>query len=359
MGEGSMSNDRWPQERAVSWQAASGWLFGCNFTPSTAGNQLEMWQASTFDEATIRRELGWAARLGMNTVRVYLHDLLFAEDEVGFMERIDRFLEIAHGYRIGSVLVLLDGVWHPRPRLGAQRSPRPGVHNSMWVQSPGSDVLHDQAQWPRVQAYVQGVIRRFANDSRVVAWDLFNEPDQIDATTLALGSRDRKAAAATALLASVFDWARGADAAQPLTVGLWEYDVEGRPVHNALNELVVEQSDIISFHCYEPRAKLLRVLDALSVHQRPLLCTEWLARSVGSTVDLLQVFAQHGVGAINWGLVDGRTQTRFPWRSWDEPIADDEPWFHEILHSDGSPYDEAEVHTMREISRAFGRPERR
>ncbi len=353
-----MSNDRWSQERAASWQAKSRWLFGCNFTPSSAGNQLEMWQETTFDAPTIQRELGWAAGLGMNTVRVYLHDLLFAEDEHGFVRRIDRFLQIAHGHGIGTVLVLLDGVWHPRPRLGMQRDPKPRVHNSMWVQSPGSEVLHDRAAWPRVQAYVQGVIRRFANDPRIVAWDLFNEPDQIDATTLALGSRDQKAQAATALLASVFDWAREADAEQPLTVGLWEYDAQGRPVRNALNELVVERSDIISFHCYEPRVKLLEVLDALSVYQRPLLCTEWLARSVGSTVDLLEVFARNNVGAINWGLVDGRTQTRFPWRSWNESIADDEPWFHEILHADGSPYDEAEVATMREISQAFARPGR-
>ena len=92
------------------------------------------------------------------------------------------------------------------------------------------------------------------------------------------------------------------------------------------------------------------VIDALSAEGRPLLCTEWLARTAGSTVDLLEVFADRGVGAINWGLVDGRTQTRYPWRSWWEEVEEDEPWFHELFHPDGRPYDPTETDLFRKLT---------
>ena len=347
----TMLSERWSIERAARWQHDTGWLVGCNFTPSTAGNQLEMWQADSFDPETIERELGWAADLGMNVIRVYLHDLLFQDGAEAFLARISHLLDIAQDRGISLIPVLFDGVWHPRPKLGAQPDPKPRLHNSIWVQSPGSRVLQDRSLWPQLRPYVQGVIRHFSGDSRIVAWDLFNEPDQIDATTMADGSRERKAASAAGLLEHVFSWAREIDPAQPLTVGIWEYGPDHQPSDSPLNRLILERSDIISFHCYEPKAQLTAVIDALSSYGRPLLCTEWLARTAGSTVDLLNVFADRNVGAINWGLVDGRTQTRFPWKSWTELIDDDEPWFHELLRGDGSPYDVKEVEIFKQLTK--------
>ncbi len=345
-----MRERRWSIERARRWQRDAGWLVGCNFTPSTAGNQLEMWQAATFDADTIDRELGWAAGLGMNAVRVYLHDLLYEAEPDAFCARIDRFLDIMAAHGIRMIPVLFDGVWHPEPRLGPQPDPTPRLHNSIWVQSPGSTVLHDRSAWPGLQPYVAGMLERFGTDPRVLAWDLFNEPDQLDLNTLVAGTRADKAAAVTDLVGLVFDWARDAGPEQPLTVGIWEWDDEHAPEPNPLNQLILEHSDIITFHCYEPADALTAVIDGLSAHDRPLVCTEWLARTAGSTVDLLEIFADRGVGAINWGLVDGRTQTRFPWRSWTEPVDDDEPWFHELLHADGSPYAEAEAQVFRRLT---------
>jgi hypothetical protein len=349
-GEDAKAAPRWSREKAWEWYVRQPWLVGFNYVPSTASNTTEWWQAETFDPATIDRELGWAAELGMNAVRVYLHDLVHRADGDRYLDRIDQVLELAAAHGIGMMPVLFDGVWHPRPRLGVQREPIPRVHNSMWVQGPGSEVLGDADRWPELRPYVDAVLARFGADSRVLAWDLFNEPDQMDAITLTSGSRDEKAAAATALLQTVFGWARESAPSQPLTAGLWEYGPDGRPVANAINAVMLDQSDIITFHCYEPRAALLAVIEALAVHGRPLVCTEWLARTAGSTVDLLPDFAEAGVGAINWGLVDGRTQTRFPWRSWTEPVEDDESWFHEVLHGDGTPYDQAEVEVFRAVT---------
>jgi hypothetical protein len=345
-----MTNNRWTTEQAHDWNNRTGWLVGCNFSPSTAGNQLEMWQPETFDIETISKELGWAADIGMNTIRLYLHDLLFTESPENFLDQIDVVLSIAQSRGIGVVPVLFDGVWNPKPRLGVQREPTPRLHNSMWVQSPGSEIFYDRSRWPGLREYVQVVITRFKNDPRVLAWDLFNEPDQVDTVTLTLGSREEKIKVATELVSQVFDWAQEISPSQPLTVGIWEYNEHWQPAENSLNALILDRSDIISFHCYEPREKLTAVIESLKTYGRPLLCTEWLARSAGSTVDLLEVFSQHGVGAINWGLVDGRTQTRFPWRSWTEPVTDEEPWFHELLHRDGSPYDSKEADIFRHLT---------
>ncbi len=342
--------ERWDLDRAARWRERVGWLVGCNFTPSTAGNQLEMWQAATYEPETIDRELGWAAGLGMNAVRVYLHDLLWTDDADAFLGRLDEVLALAAAHDIGMIPVLLDGVWHPRPRLGPQPEPRPRLHNSTWVQSPGADVLYDRDRWETLRPYVVGVLQRFADDDRVLAWDLFNEPDQLDRDTIRDGSRDRKAELATDLLETVFGWARSVDPSQPLTAGVWEYDTAHRPVDNRLNRVMLAQSDVVSFHCYEPEPALRATIAALAEHERPLLCTEWLARTAGSTAELLSVFADHGVGAINWGLVDGRTQTRFPWRSWTDDVDDDEPWFHELLHADGRPYDEREARLFRSLT---------
>ena len=342
--------ERWEQSRAAAWRERVGWLVGCNFSPSTAGNQLEMWQAATFDPTTIDRELGWASGLGMNAVRVYLHDLLWVDDADGFLARVDQVLSIADGHGIGMIPVLFDGVWHPRPTLGPQPEPRPKLHNSTWVQRPGREILDDPARWDALRPYVDGVLQRFGGDERVLAWDLFNEPDQIDIDTLRSGSRDAKAASAADLLEQVFAWARAADPDQPLTAGIWEYDEVHLPVDNRINRVMASHSDVISFHCYEPERELRAVIAGLGDHGRPLLCTEWLARTAGSTAELLGVFAEQGVAAINWGLVDGRTQTRFPWRSWTEDVGDDEPWFHELLHADGTPYDESEAELFRSLT---------
>jgi hypothetical protein len=328
---------------------------GCNFTPSSAGNQLEMWQAETFDPTTIQRELGWASSLGMNAIRVYLHDLLHAADGEAFLDRVETVLSMAEFHGIGVIPVLFDGVWNPNPVLGPQPEPQARVHNSIWVQSPGRAVLYDPGRWSGLHPYVSSVLGRFGEDRRILAWDLFNEPDQMDVDTLSAGSRDEKSRLATDLLDMIFDWARHAGPSQPVTVGIWEYDSEARPQKHRLNELILERSDIISFHCYEPKEKLCAVIDHLSEFGRPLLCTEWLARTAGSTVDLLEVFFDRGVGALNWGLVDGRTQTRFPWRSWWELVDEDEPWFHELLLTDGTPYDVTEIELFRRVTRASAR----
>src|SRR5437868_2018916 len=167
---------RWSEQKARDWYARQPWLIGSNYDPASAINQLEMWQADSFDPKRIDLELGWAEGLGMNTMRVFLHDLLWQDPE-GFKRRLDQFLSIAAKHKIRPIFVLFDSVWDPDPKLGKQRAPRPGVHNSGWVQSPGRKALQNPSEYLRLEAYVKGVVGAFAKDERILAWDIWNEPD--------------------------------------------------------------------------------------------------------------------------------------------------------------------------------------
>jgi len=323
---------------------------GCNFVPSTAGNQLEMWQEATFDPNTIDRELEWAAALGFNTARVFLHDLLWSADGEAFLDRVDHVLSIAGRHDITLMPVLFDGVWHPEPRLGAQPDPRPGVHNSIWVQGPGRAVLADPTRWPELRPYLAALLTRFGSDDRVVAWDLFNEPDQRNVISWPRKEMPHKTSAADGLLNTVFDWAQVVDPVQPLTAGVFTGVSGAVERASRINRTMLGRSDIISFHSYAPRRRLERTIDHLRRYDRPLVCTEWLARSAGSSVDLLEVFGERHVGAYCWGLVDGRSQAKFPWTSWIRPTKSGGPWFHDLLHPDGSPYDDDEVEVIRRLT---------
>jgi hypothetical protein len=347
---------RWTEQQANDWYAAQPWLVGANFVPDDAVNELEMWQADTFDPKEIDRELGWGEGAGMNTMRVFLHNLLWEQDPDGFKKRIDEFLTIAARHHIRPVFVLFDSCWDPYPKLGPQRPPIPGVHNSGWVQAPGKDVLGDPAQYPRLKAYVTGVVGAFANDKRILAWDVWNEPDNLNGPPYNKQELPNKAQLVMALLPQVFEWARSVHPVQPLTSGVWSGDWSSLDKMTPMARLQVRESDVISFHNYGwPEEFEQRVKDLEQFH-RPLICTEYMARGAGSTFDtILPLAKQYHVGAINWGLVKGKTQTNLPWDSWERPYVLIQPtvWFHDVFYPDGKPYRQHEVDLMRELT---GRP---
>ncbi len=343
---------RWTRARARDWADARGWRVGCNFTPSSASNPLEMWRAETFDPETLTRELDWAAGLGFTSLRVFLHDLLWTHDRAGFLSRVDAYLAAAAARGLGTLFVLFDGVWDPHPVWGPQPEPRPGVHNSRWVQSPGATVLGDPARHDALAPYVRGLLDHFRDDPRIDGWDLFNEPDNPNPAYAADEIPD-KAARSLALLGKAFAWAREVAPSQPLTAGVWRGDWSDADALSDMDRFCLEQSDVISFHHYGKLADLQQRVEALRRYARPLWCTEWLARGLGSRLDPhLGWMKQNEVGAFCWGLVAGRTQTHLPWDSWVKPYASEpEPWHHEILRADGSPYDEAEARFIRDVTR--------
>jgi hypothetical protein len=341
----------WSPGQAAQWYREQPWLVGSNYIPASAGNQLEMWQAETFDPQRIDAELGWAESIGMNTMRVFLHDLLWQRNPESFRQRLDAFLRIADSHHIRPMLVLFDSCWDPNPRAGAQPEPRPGVHNSRWVQSPGAAVLDDPAQYSRLESWVKGVVGAFANDQRILAWDLWNEPDNTNGGSY----RDPadKVARVLALLPRVFVWARSMHPVQPLTSGLWQGDWSSPVALSPMAKIQLTNSDIVSFHSYDPADQFELRIKSLMRYRRPILCTEYMARPRGSTFEsILPVAKKYQVAAINWGFVQGRTQTYLPWDSWQHPYVDHPPevWFHDIFYEDGKPYRQQEADFIRAIT---------
>ncbi|MET0289324.1 MAG: cellulase family glycosylhydrolase [Pseudoxanthomonas sp.] len=351
------ASDRWSADRANAWYREQPWLVGANFAPSNAINQLEMFQAATFDPATIDRELGWAhEKYGMNTMRVYLHDLLWKQDAKGLVKRIDQFLEIAQKHGIRPVFVLFDSCWDPDPVLGAQHRPIPGVHNSGWVQSPGRHTLVDPASDAHLRNYVQGVVGAFAKDERVLAWDIWNEPDNPGGGNYEGKQLPQEQQRIAELLPKAFGWARAKSPVQPLTSGVWigKDWSPGAPTLTAIQKAQLAHSDIITFHNYEQPEFFEARITQLRPYGRPLICTEWMARGSGSAVDtILPLARKENIGMINWGLVDGAIQTRMPWDSWDRPYTMKEPvlWFHDLMKADGTPYREREAELFRDLAK--------
>ncbi|MGA3087602.1 MAG: 1,4-beta-xylanase [Terriglobales bacterium] len=344
----------WTPDRANQWYVRQPWLVGSNYIPSTAINELEMWQPDTFDLATIDRELGWAQALGMNTMRVFLHNLLWEQDAQGFLERMDRFLKVADQHHIRITFVLLDSVWDPHPHVGMQPSPRPHVHNSGWVQAPGADLLKDQSRWNReLRPYVVGVLHRFRRDPRVLMWDLMNEPDNDNPAYKAVELPD-KGVRALALLQEEWKWARGVAPKQPLTSGVWKGDWSSDSALSEMARFQLQNSDVITFHSYDPPDVTKRRIDSLGRFHRPMVCTEYMARPLGSTfAAILPLLKSEHVGAYNWGFVNGKSQTIYPWDSWEKSY-DAEPsiWFHDIFRADGAPYDAKETDLIRHFTAA-------
>jgi hypothetical protein len=341
---------RWTAQQANSWYEQQPWLVGSNYNPASAINQLEMWQADTFDPVGIDRELGWAENLGMNTMRVYLHNLLWEQDAPGFKKRLNEFLDIAARHKIRPMFVLFDSCWDPEPQAGPQRPPIPGVHNSGWVQAPGRARLEDKAQYSKLRGYVEDIVGTFGKDNRILAWDVWNEPDNEGGGNYPRHKDKQKFV--EGLLRQTFEWARSRNPTHPLTSGLWIGEDWSYEKLNAIQKIQMDQSDVISFHDYSWPESFDRRAKQLQKYGRPILATEYMARGNGSTFDgTLPLGKRYNIAMYNWGFVDGKTQTRLPWDSWKKPYTFEEPtiWFHEVLRADGTPYRQAEVDLIKRL----------
>lgn len=329
-------NEIWTAEKANEWYSKEKWPVGCNFTPSTAINTIEMWDAETYDSVSIDRELGWAENIGFNTLRVNFQYLVWARNPETFKKRVSNFLDICEKHSMKVMFVFYDDCWNKNPTLGKQPEPIPGVHNSGWVQCPGGPVQNaDTVLWKVLEAFQKDIMTYYREDERILCWDLYNEPGNSGYLDVSLP-----------LLKNSFKWAREANPSQPVTTGMWNWS----PDYDNLNNFTAENSDIISFHHYGPVDDLENLVERLEKYGRPMICSEYMAREKGSRFQShLPVFRSKKIGAINWGLVSGKTQTIYPWGS---PVgaAEPNPWFHDVFRPDGSPFDSLETRFIREIT---------
>ena len=344
---------KWTEKQSNTWYSQQPWLVGCNFLPSSAINQLEMFQEDTFDQKTIERELDWAKDLGFNSLRVYLHDLLWSEKEK-FKKTFEKFLNICNEREIKPIVVLFDDCHRPYPKIGKQPIPVRGVHNSGWKQSPGMELVNqvaedeiDAKELNRLKEFIQGILVDYSNDERILMWDIYNEPGQFGLGDKSLG-----------LLQLCWEWAHEIRPSQPLTSCL-----DGA-IGDEILKLNGENSDVITFHTYEAE-KLDPTIQRLKEFKRPIMCTEYMAREFGTTFEFsLPIFKKENIGCYNWGLVAGKSQTHFGWSTILElqkrkkngdflndldEIPEPEEWFHDIFRKDGSPFKETEISFIKQI----------
>jgi Cellulase (glycosyl hydrolase family 5) len=325
----------WTATQANDWYKKQPWPVGCNFIPSTAINELEMWQADTFDPGTIDRELGWAQDIGFNTVRVYLHNLLWESDATGFKKRIDDFLKIADRHHIKTIFVLFDDCWNESPKTGKQPEPKPGVHNSGWMQTPGMARIADPSTWSALEKYTKDILSTYGKDTRILLWDLYNEPGNSNHLEKTMP-----------LLKKVFDWSWEIRPDQPLTCATWN----SAPEYKLFNAFQMANSDVITFHNYSDAKNLEEEILKLQQSGRPIICSEYMARTNNSTFEKnLPILKKYRVGAVNWGLVSGKTNTIFPWGS-KEGTPEPKVWFHDIFRKDGSAFDDHEIILIQEMT---------
>jgi hypothetical protein len=338
IGGSSNSNgykgELWSNEKAWEWYKHQSWLVGANFTPSTAVNQIEFWQEDTYDPETIDKELEFAEKIGFNIMRVYLHYLVWARNPAKLKERMENFLEIAEKRGIKIMFVLFDDCWGDNPDLGKQLEPVPGKHNSGWAQCPGGSLVDDQSLFPVLKAYTQDILSHFGNDERVLIWDLYNEPGNFDILERSLP-----------LLKNVVAWAREVEIEQPITIGLWNWKEE----YTNFNKFQAENSDIITFHYYNEVDSMKIKISEFEKFGKPMICTEYMARTRNNTFQThLPVFKEKNIGAINWGLVSGKTNTIYMWDS--IYTAEPDLWFHDIFRKDGTPFDPEELTLIKELT---------
>lgn len=363
-----ISPNRWSPERATAWYEARDWPCGFNYMPSTAVNFADMWHPATFDPARIATELGWAQAIGYNSARVNLQFIQWKADPKGTLERVDQFMDIATKHGISTVLCLFDdcGFSGVEPTADIQPAPVPGKHNSRALASPGRDAVVDETQWPEFLDYVHDVVTRFANDERLLFWDLYNEPSN-NSIFVTDTTEDRYPAEllwdkSFRFCKLVFEKARGIDPIQPITSAAWMLDHSwendqgiGTAYQNEIDQYLLAASDIISFHAYAPLDWFSQIITDLQKLGRPIMCTEWLARPAGSLMEeQLPLMHKHKIGAYQWGFVNGRSQTNVPWPNLKAKIenydAATSPWFHDVLREDGSPYDAKEMDIVKQLT---------
>ncbi len=324
----------WSQAQANEWYKKWDWLVGANFNPSSAINQLETWQAESFDVEAIDQELGWAESIGMNAMRVYLHHVAWKQNPTAFKERMNTYLTIADKHGIATLFVFFDDCWNDTYAAGKQPDPKPGIHNSGWVQDPGPLLFEQPEIIDSLEIYVKDVMSAFAYDKRIILWDLYNEPGNSG-----YGNKSMP------LLQKVFQWGREVNPSQPLSVGVWKFELTD------LNKYQVENSDVITYHNYQTLEEHKAMIDTLKTLGRPMICTEYMARTRNSTFeDILPLLKENNIGAINWGLVSGKSNTIYAWNTPIPSGEEPEIWFHDIFRKDGSVYSEQEVALIKKLT---------
>ncbi|MBO4475846.1 MAG: cellulase family glycosylhydrolase [Bacteroidales bacterium] len=336
---------RWSEEKANAWYESQDWPVGCVFVPSNTGTPVDMWAADTFDEELIDRELGMAESLGFNAIRLFMCDIVWQNDRDGYMERLEKYLSLSDKHGIKILLTFFtNGGKIKNPYMDPRPQPVPGIHNSIWMSSPGRDVVNNPDKWPVMEEYLKCVMTKYKDDPRVLAWCLYNEPE------------NTKTFNTLPFLESVYRWAREVNPSQPLTSPIWSLPGGGN-CNMPIQAFVLSNSDVISFHCYDNSEVCGRYVRLLKQFNRPIFCSEWMARTKGSDYfTILPIFKRNKVASFSYGLVNSKQQCHYPWNPKDKdgkdiPYEEEPPvWFHDLFRTDGTPWNPDEIIFIRSLT---------
>jgi hypothetical protein len=351
-----LRDSRWTRERTSKYMERFGVVKGVNYS-TRFGPVFQEWNEHTiqelfgsgarariefpptqFNEQVIQQELGWAQNVvGLNTLRLFLSITQYQQDREQFYKKFERFLEIAASKGMSVMPVTSATGLRDPDKPASQKVEEPEFEFKPSVifggfRSAARGVRWDDG-WPRlkpvIKDFIQTFIGRYANDKRIILWDLCNEPPT----------------AQRPLVEYLFQWAREVNPSQPLSVCWNAHDL----------------SDVITFHTYmrpglsspqgaPARVDFLTELEWARAWKRPILCTEWLARPFGSTVEnTLPFFSRYSIGWYSFGLVaGGPAQYQYPW-NWPVGSPTPKEWFHCLLYPDGSPYRAEEILAIRDF----------
>lgn len=331
--QNSLSAQVWDNAKAWQWAKDNPWYCGVNYIPACAINYTAMWDKAHFAPDVIDKELSLMEDIGMNCVRVVLQYIVYEDNPRHFLKAFNTFLKICDKHKIKVMPIFFDdcafGV-NTDPKPGVQPEPLEGWYAWAWSPSPGYTMVVDERTHGKLEKYVKDVMSRHKNDDRIFMWDLYNEP-----TNTTMPERSWP------LLKKVFKWAREINPSQPITAGMWNGNAD-------LENFLAENSDIITFHIYAPKAETERLVERLGKFGKPMICTEWMNRVAKSTIfDVLPVFKKAGCGCLLWGLVNGKTQTHLCWGHRPEQLPYTGPWQHDIFRGDFTPYDPAEIEFLK------------
>ena len=324
---------RWSVEQAKAWGAANPWWCGLNYIPANAINYTAMWDKTSFSPDVIRRELKLMKDMGMNCVRFVMQYKVYEDDPEYFLKTFETFLSLCDEAGVKAMPIFFDDCafgTNRDPVVGRQSEPLEGWYAWAWSPSPSHTMVADPREHPKLERYVKDVMMRHKDDTRIFLWDLYNEP-----TSSGLGARSFP------LLRKTFAWAREVNPSQPISSGVWNKD-------KALNKILLENSDVVTFHCYKSAKETAEDVKALQKTGRPVICTEWMNRRRKSTVkDCIDVFADLDAGCLLWGLVNGKTQTHLTWGHRPEHLPYKGAWQHDLYHGDFTPYDSKEIELIK------------
>lgn len=347
---------RWSKEKAWSWYNARPWIRGCNYMSADCANRVDQWQSLGFEERfeTTEAELKLMQETGFNTVRLILEYVVWEKEHDSFMERFERYIALCDKYGISCMIVLANDCMPPKTELW--KMPDIGIQHYDWGYHGGrkhsQHGLHSQAaphfyldqeeSRERYFQMVREIVERYKDDERICLWDLYNEAGNSRRNEMTLPNLKR-----------LFEIVRKINPSQPLTACVWRTK---RDPFSPVEQFALDNSDIITYHCYKPLEEHIKVIERLKKEERPIINTEWLDRAFGNDVfSCFPLFCKEKIGCINWGFVAGKYQTyeikESTWQKYENGTLPDyvdfTKWVHDLYRPSHRPYDPREIELIR------------